>query len=226
MNVPGDSRTFFYYAGVNDLLDASTIDIPGLAAAGLRVFYFGYLNLLAALDRMGPDGRTAAAAVLAEARASGMLTCVDLASSRSDSHRQTVAGTLPEIDYLFLNEIEAERATWVRISDALDTGGMISAARALSEGGVRRTVILHSAAQVIWLEEGQPHVHAPDTIPPEQVISSVGAGDAFAAGVLHGIHENWPREDSIGLGFRAAAACLGGHTATDGLEELSMLLAQ
>lgn len=224
MNVPGDSRTFFYHAGANDLLDASHIDVAGLAAAGARIFYLGYLNLLAALDRIGSDGRTGAAAVLAEARARGMLTCVDLVSSQSESYRRTVAGTLPEIDILFLNEVEAARATGEPVADAADTEGMIAAARALMEGGVRRAVILHSAARTVWLEAGQAHVYAPEPVPPERIVSAVGAGDAFAAGVLHGVHDGWPRERAVELGFRAATACLGGETATDGLQELSMLL--
>ena len=62
----------------------------------------------------------------------------------------------------------------------------------------------------------------PDPLPPERIASAVGAGDAFAAGVLHGLHEGWPRPRSVDLGFRAAAACLGGATATDGLHTVSV----
>lgn len=58
MNVPGDSRTFFYHAGANDRFCAAYVDLHGLAAAGCRVFYLGYLNLLPSLDAIGADGRT------------------------------------------------------------------------------------------------------------------------------------------------------------------------
>lgn len=220
MNIPGDSRTFFYHPGANDLLDAARIDVPGIAATGVRIFYFGYLNLLAALDQVGPDGRSAAAAVLAEARAHGLMTCVDLVSSQSDDYRRTVAGTLREIDILFLNEVEAERATGLPIGGAADTDGMTAAAQALMAGGVRRAVILHSPERVVWVEAGQAHVYTPTAITPERIVSSVGAGDAFAAGVLHGLHEGWTRDRSVGLGLRAAEACLGGETATDGVADL------
>ena len=217
MNVPGDSRTFFHHSGANDLLDADRIDVAGLAGLGLKIFYLGYLNLLAALDAPGPDGRPRAAGVLAQARAAGMLTCVDLVSSQSATFRQTVFGCLPEIDVLFLNEIEAARATGLTISGPEDEAGMIAAARALAEGGVRRAVILHSTARTIWLEAGEVQVYAPEPLPPGRIVSSVGAGDAFAAGVIHGLHEGWRRAACVDLGFRAAAACLGGQTATDGL---------
>lgn len=217
MNVPGDSRTFFYHPGVNDLLNPERIDVAGLAAQGLRIFYLGYLNLLAALDRIGPGGRTVAADVLAEARAQGMMTCVDLVSSRSETYRETVFGTLPEIDVLFLNEVEAVRATGIGISAASDVDGMVRAAQALARGGVRRAVILHSAERSVWLEEGEAHVHAPEPVPADQIISPVGAGDAFAAGIIHGLHEGWSREECLALACNAAGACLKGQTATDGL---------
>ena len=217
MNVPGDSRTFFHHTGANDLLDAGGIDVPGLAARGLRIFYLGYLNLLAALDRIGPDGRPAAAAVLADARRHGMTTCVDLVSSQRDDYRQVVEGALSAIDVLFLNEIEAARATGIAIDGAADEAGMIRAARALLGGGVRRAVVLHSAVLTVWAEGDAARVHRPDPVPEDRIVSAVGAGDAFAAGVIHGLHEGWGQDDCIRLGFRAAAACLSVPTATGGL---------
>ncbi|MBA4489415.1 carbohydrate kinase family protein [Paracoccus sp. S1E-3] len=217
MNVPGDSRTFFHHSGANDLLDADRIDVAGLAAMGLKIFYLGYLNLLAWLDAPGADGRPRAASVLAEARAAGMLTCVDLVSSQSARFRQTVFGCLPEIDVLFLNEIEAARATALPISGPADEAGLIAAAHALAAGGLRRAVILHSSALTVWLEDGQARVHVPTPLPPDRIVSPVGAGDAFAAGVIHGLHEGWGQVACVDLGFRAAAACLGARTATEGL---------
>lgn len=217
MNVPGDSRTFFHHSGANDLLDAARIDVPGLAALGLKIFYLGYLNLLATLDAPGPEGRPRAAAVLADARAQGMMTCVDLVSSQSPRFREVVFGCLPEIDVLFLNEIEAARATSLPIAAPEDQAGIIAAAKALMAGGVRRAVIMHSTARTVWLEAGEVHVYTPEPLAPERIVSSVGAGDAFAAGVIHGLHEGWPRDACVDLGFRAATACLGGQTATEGL---------
>ncbi|MEY3307838.1 MAG: hypothetical protein RLZZ413_1876, partial [Pseudomonadota bacterium] len=41
MTVPGDSRTFFYYPGTNDLLAEADIPVDGLAASGVKLFYLG-----------------------------------------------------------------------------------------------------------------------------------------------------------------------------------------
>ncbi|TKW67068.1 MAG: carbohydrate kinase family protein [Paracoccus denitrificans] len=217
MNVPGDSRTFFHHTGANDLLDAQMIDVAGLAGMGLKIFYLGYLNLLATLDAPGEDGRPRAASVLGEARAREMITCVDLVSSQSPAFRDTVFGCLPDIDYLFLNETEAARATGLTITGPEDEPGMIAAARALAKGGVRCAIIMHSPARTVWLEDDATQVFSPQPLPANRIVSSVGAGDAFAAGVIHGLHEGWRREAAVALGFRAAAACLGTQTATGGL---------
>ena len=80
-----------------------------------------------------------------------------------------------------------------------------------------RAVVLHSAERTVWVEDGSAEVHVPAPVPPAQILSALGAGDAFAAGVIHGLHEDWPRAACIDLGFRAAAACLTERTATAGL---------
>lgn len=218
MNVPGDSRTFFHHPGVNDLLDPRHIDVPGLAGQGLRIFYLGYLNLLPCLDRFGANDRPVVCDVLNEARSYGMMTCVDLVSSQSETFRETVFAALPEIDVLFLNEVEASRATGIAIDSADDTEAMIRAARVLAAGGVRRAVVMHSSKCCIWHEDGEANLHIPDPLPPNEIVSAVGAGDAFAAGVIHGLHEGWSRGMCLKLACAAAAACLKGQTATEGID--------
>jgi sugar/nucleoside kinase (ribokinase family) len=43
---------------------------------------------------------------------------------------------------------------------------------------------------------------------PRLIAGTVGAGDALAAGVLFGLHEEWPMGRSLELGACAAAASL------------------
>ena len=63
---PGDSRTFFYHPGCNDLLSETNLPVEAVAQAGAGLFYLGYLNLLGALDAL-QDGQTGTARVLAQA---------------------------------------------------------------------------------------------------------------------------------------------------------------
>lgn len=223
MNVPGDSRTFFYCAGVNDSLDVDSLQIADLAPLKPRLLYLGYLNLLPKLDAVGADGRTGAARLLATARAAGMITCVDLVSTQSDSYAQTVLGTLPEIDWLFLNEVEATRATGIVIDGENDRAGLSRAGDQLLQNGLRQGCILHTPQVSLWKTATQEIWCDVLQIPKADIKSPVGAGDAFAAGVLHGLHEGWPAQDSIQLGHKAASACLRIATASDGLPSLADL---
>lgn len=225
MNIPGDSRTFFYHGGTNDLFGPEHVPMGALSASGARIFYLGYLNLLARLDRIGPDGRSGAAELLAAARAAGMATCVDLVSADGPAFRATVEATLPEIDYLFLNEVEAARATGLAIAGPGDEAGLTAAAEALLSGGVQRAVILHSAELGLWVgADGQRVLSPARRVPAGQIVSPVGAGDAFCAAVLFGLHEDWPVAAALDLGHRAAAASLLTATATGGVPPLASLM--
>lgn len=223
MNLPGDSRTFFYHPGTNDLLGEEDIAVEAAAAKGAAIFYLGYLNLLGTLDEV-VAGKTGAARVLARASAAGMVTAVDLVSTDRPEFRDAVEAALPEIDYLFLNEVEAARATGGG-TDAADEVSLAAAARKLLAKGVRRAVILHTPVIGLWLgADGTMITRRPDPVLPEDIISPVGAGDAFAAGCLYGLHESWDAESCLRLGHRAAAAALKGATATESIPPLSALL--
>jgi sugar/nucleoside kinase (ribokinase family) len=49
------------------------------------------------------------------------------------------------------------------------------------------------------------------------IVEPNGAGDAFAAGFLYGLHERWDLDDAIWLGYAAAACSLRVVGATSGI---------
>jgi len=84
--------------------------------------------------------------------------------------------------------------------------------------GVRGWAVVHfpegacacsAAGDIVW----QPSVRIPDGL----VRGSAGAGDALAAGVLFGLHEDWPMGRSLELGACAAAASLLHPTCSEGV---------
>jgi sugar/nucleoside kinase (ribokinase family) len=223
MTVPGDSRTFFYHPGCNDLLDEGDIPVEALAAQGLKLFYLGYLNLMGRMDSLDATGRTPASRVLERAQAAGMTTCVDLVSADTPAFRAIVAASLPFTDVLFLNEVEAARATGLTVTSPADRAGLRAAAGALRRAG-SGTVVIHTPDLALWAGgEGEVWQDAV-RLTPEDIVSPVGAGDAFCAGCLYGLHEGWTPERSLTLGHRAAAASLKGATATDGIPPLADLM--
>ncbi len=202
-------RTFFHARGANRLLSDKDID-PG----DCRIFHLAYLLLL---DRIDPE----APAILKRIRAMGIKTSVDVVSAEKARFADVVLPAVEHVDYLIFNEIEAAECTGTRIrreDGTVDREALLAAAMTLYRHNL---VVIHMPEGALaYSKEGQLYV---PSRPVPKIVSSVGAGDAFCAGVLYGLHEEWPIEKSLDLGHRAAAACLGHETTTGGLRPVAEL---
>lgn len=215
-------RTFFHRHGANARLGREHFD---LAASSARIFYLGYMCLLQRLDAVEPDGRTEAAQLFAEARQLGFITMADLVSSQSTHFRRVVNPSLPELDYLLLNEYELGRLAG-RDEAATDAATLTAEAQQVLARGVRLAVIVHLPAFVLWVGRTGAVVRQPAvTMPQELIRGTVGAGDAFAAGVVFGIHEGWPPQDCLELGVCVAATSLRHPTSSGAVEPWEVCLA-
>ena len=61
-------------------------------------------------------------------------------------------------------------------------------------------------------------------MPQARIVGTVGAGDAFAAGVLLGLHEGVAMNVALTYGVCAAAASLTDATSSNGVKPLSECL--
>lgn len=227
MTTPDGSRTFFQYRGANALLSPGHFDFTHLSADILHV---GYLLLLDTLD--GPDEEypTGMCRVLAEAKAAGIYTSIDVVSEDSDRFSQIVPPALAYTDYCTINEIEAERVTGIllRTGDGeLLADNLLAACKRLKEMGVSRWVVIHTPELSCGLDEKDGFVHEESwRIPDGFKRSSVGAGDAFASGILYGVYNGWSLKKSIHIAGAIAAYSLSGDGATDSILPLEQLLAK
>ncbi|NLS17413.1 carbohydrate kinase family protein [Rhizobium sp. P40RR-XXII] len=228
MNVPGQNRTFFYHGGANDAVTDALISPAAFANAGYRLFYLGYLMLLPGLDTIDADGRSGASRLLEAARNAGLVTCVDFVSSEDPEFAAKVGAALPYCDFLVINEIEAGRATGLSLRDGkgeLIESALLTAGERLLAAGVARGAIIHAPEICFWFAPGRPPIVCRSRpVDPAEIVSTVGAGDAFCAAVLYGLHEDWPVERICAAAHAAAARCLGGVTATDGIPDMATLL--
>ncbi len=200
-------RTFFHRRGANALLGPEHFDFSATTA---KLFHLGYLLLLDRLDAVSPDGQTAAANVLRRASAAGLRTSLDCVSDHSDRFRAVAAPALPHVDYFFANDYEAERLTGItlRQDGRLLPSALRASARSLLAAGVRSRVFIHctegalaaSRHEEIW----QPSLR----VPADAIKGAAGAGDAFAAGILYALHEDWHTADGLRLAVCAAATSL------------------
>lgn len=221
MTVQGTGRrTFFHQLGANAVLGEKHFDFSRMQA---KIFHLGYLMLLTEMDRLLENGRTVASRVLEAAQSAGLLTSVDLVSSTNPQFRQITEASLPFTDFLILNEIEAGNACGLDLRAKVpDIARLQEAARQLLDRGVRREVIIHFEAGAVVAEKNGTLHHQPSLkLPPGFIAGATGAGDAFAAGYLHGTHEGWPVADRLKLAVATAAMCLTHPTPSQGLKPVA-----
>jgi len=211
-------RTFFHQPGVNALLGPESID---LASCSARLFHLGYLLLLDRLDRPEKSKGTAAAELLDHASRLGFITSVDAVSEESDRYPRIVLPALPYVDLVFLNEFEAGHvfSTEIRVNREIDVNALLKTAQDLGAAGVRQWVIIHFPEGVLAVSNQNKIIFQPSVrLPGEKIIGSTGAGDAIAAGILFGFHDDLPMERCLEIGVCAAAASLRHPSATEGME--------
>ena len=217
-------RTFFYQRGANAFLDASHFDF---AQSNARIFHLGYLLLLDRLDQADPEWGTVAASVLRRAQAAGLKTSVDLVSVKSERFADVVLPALRFCDYCILNEWEAEQTTGITISKegVVDLSATRRAAARLVDAGVGEWVVIHFPSGAIAVNRQNDQLVQPSlNMPQASIAGTTGAGDAFAAGVLLGLHENVSMETALRYGVCAAAASLTDPSSSDGVVPLTECL--
>ena len=221
----GGRRTFFHARGANALWRGDNIDFRKTRA---RIFHLGYLLLLDALDQPDPRFGTKAARLLAAAREHGLRTSVDVVSENSDRFAALVNPALRHVDYCILNEIEAGKTTGFKIRDGdrLDTVAARHAAGVLLQQGVREVVVIHfPEGAFARTRNGQETWQSSLKVPEGYIAGTAGAGDAFCAGALLGLHEGWKLQRCLLTGICIAAASLADPTCTAAVKSLKTSLA-
>jgi sugar/nucleoside kinase (ribokinase family) len=218
-------RTFFHHRGANALWNGHDLNFNKTKA---KIFHLGYLLLLDALDAADTKFGTRAARLLNAASDAGIKTSVDVVSEDSDRFAKVVSPALKHVDYCILNEIEAGKTTGftIRAKDGeLNTVCLRHAAGALLQHGVRDVVVIHfPEGAFARTRKGEDVWQSSLKLPSKHIAGTAGAGDAFAAGVLLGLHEGWPLQKSLFTGVCVAAASLSHPTCTGGVKSLSASL--
>lgn len=226
MTVAGTGkRTFFHHRGANALWDGKDLDFTRIKA---RIFHLGYLLLLDKMDAIGKDGVTLASKLLAAAQAAGMKTCIDVVSEASDRFKAVVTPALKFCDYAIINEYEAGMVTGFKIrkEGVLDTVSLRHAAGAILQFGVKELVVIHFPEGCFArTRDGKDHWQPSLKVPAKAIAGTAGAGDAFAAGTLLGLHEGWELQKCLLTGVCAAAASLSDPTCTGGMKPLAVVQA-
>lgn len=210
-------RTFFHSRGANNLLTYETVPFHNIRAA---IVHFGYLLLMDSIDEPDPEFGTVAAKILHRLQDMGIKTSVDTVSEQSDRFLRLVPPALKYTDYLILNEFEAGQTTGHTILDGarIDAKALRESAAKLIDMGSAQLVVIHMALGAYALSKDGREIFQPSlAIPDGYIKSTVGAGDAFCAGILAGIHEGWDLARSLRFATGAGAAALAHPSTTEGV---------
>jgi sugar/nucleoside kinase (ribokinase family) len=213
-------RTFFHQRGANSLFSSEHVDLAGSNA---KIFLLGYLLLLDAMDHLDDEGSTDASRLLRRARSLGYLTAVETVSIADIRFRDVVVASLKQADYLFLNEVEASLLLDEDIAPTSDS--LRSAASAIAALGAPGRVIVHCVEGAVCRDpDGVLVTQSSLALPADMMEGSTGAGDAFTAGFLFGVHDGADEQTCLLQGVSAAAQSLAHPTASGGMRPLSECL--
>ncbi len=218
-------RTFFQHAGANTYYGEDDIDWDKL---DVDIFHIGYILLLPNLDSEDSQYGTKMARLLDRAQKKGMKTSIDVVSETGDRFARLVTPALKYSDYCVINELEAQQTTGVQLRDedgTLHTENMPLALQKLKEMGVSTWAVIHCPEVGCGMDEkGQYHEVPSLKLPKGYIKGTVGAGDAFCAGILYAAEMEMNMTEALKLGACAAAASLSEVNASDGVRTAEEVL--
>jgi sugar/nucleoside kinase (ribokinase family) len=217
-------RTFFHHVGANALLSPGHFDFTDTTA---KLFHIGSPGLHEAMDRV-TDAGSGFVQVLRKARDAGLRTNMELVSLPPERLREQAVPCLPYLDSIIINEVEASALTGIDAvpSGEVDWSRVEQAASALLRLGVAQIAVIHfPQGCVAATSDGKIWRQSSVRVPQQDVRSANGAGDALAAGVMLGLHEDWPVQECVKLGVCAAATSLRSFSTSRGIPSAAECLA-
>ena len=214
-------RTFFQHAGANAYYCEEHIDLDAL---DVDIFHIGYILLLPALDAEDDEYGTKMARLLHNIQKKGIKTSIDVVSETGDRFAKLVTPALKYTNYCIINELEAQQTTGVVLRSAdgtLHTENMPTALNKLKELGVSDWAVIHCPEIGCGIDEKGEYYAVPSLkLPDGWIKGTVGAGDAFCAGVLYAAEMGWPMPEALKMGACTAAASLNAVSASDGVRPI------
>lgn len=151
-----------------------------------------------------------------------MKTSIDVVSEAGERFARLVTPALKYTDYCIINELETQQTTGVLLrgeDGVLHVENMKAALQKLHELGVAKWAVIHCPEIGCGMDEnGNYYEFESLKLPKGYIKGTVGAGDAFCAGVLYAAETDMPLPEALKLGACSAAASLSEVSASDGVK--------
>ena len=231
MSVPNGERTFFSFGGANAEFAPDDVPVSDLTC---KIFHIGYILLLDQFDAADEEYGTVMARFLHGLQQRGIKTSIDVVSSSNlEEYERKIKPALAYCDYAIINELECCQIWGLssRTADgALNVDAIYTAMQKSMALGVKEKIIVHAKEGAFCLNKDGAFTKMGSLILPEEWIKgSVGAGDAFCAGCLYGVYNDFSDEEMLGFASAAAACSLFASNSVDGMknkQEIEKIAAQ
>ena len=215
-------RTFFHRRGANKEFVLSEEEIACMEAS---ILHIGYALLLDAMDASEEVYGSVMAKTLAMAQKRGIQTSMDVASEEGGRFGQVVAPCLKYCDYFIANEIEGGNITDITPRDGqgnIDKEKIKEILLRLHRMGVGTLAVIHAPEWGYALDCQGNYWEAPGYCLPEGFIKgSVGAGDAFCAGMLYALYQEYPVKEALQFANLSAVCSLTAEDSISGMRRLA-----
>ena len=211
-------RTHLYHPGAAALLTPDHFDF---AQTSGRIFHLGLPGVHRLLDAPWQGEANGWVAVLKKAKAAGLSTNFELVMIEPQRLAGILHPCLPHLDTLVANdwEVGALSGESTYREGVTDIAACLRAARQVLTRGSMALVVVHFPKGAIAVTRDDLVAQHPSVrVPQSAIVGANGAGDAFAAGMLYGLHEDWSLERCLALAHAVAAASLRGASTTNTVE--------
>jgi len=218
-------RTHIYICGASDHLTPDHFDFRASNAKFLHLGLPTTHKIMDAPWRGFPSGW---AATLKAARDCGLKTNMELVTTKRAAVGALGRTCAPHLNFLIVNDFEIGAVADVetRVNGAANPKLIVEALRATLALGSLEVVVSHfPEGAIAAMRGGRVFALGSVAMPQPEIAGVNGAGDAFAAGMLYGLHEGWEVEACMRLAHACAAASMREVATTTGVARAAECLA-
>jgi sugar/nucleoside kinase (ribokinase family) len=219
-------RTHFYHQGVAAEMTPDDFDFSSTNA---KILHLGLPGAHKAMDLPWRGEANGWVAVLRKARAAGLTANLELMTTRAERLAELGRPCLPHLDCIIVNDYEIGALAGRETRRADGSTDPTAVSRAIGDvlglGAMRWAAAHFPEGAIVGERDGSRSVLGSVALPAGAVVGANGAGDAFAAGVLYGLHEQWPMDACLQLGHACAAASMRAVSTTAGVGTVRECLA-
>ena len=158
----------------------------------------------------------------------GIKTSIDVVSESGNRFTKLVTPALKHTDYCIINELEAQQTTGIPLRDEnnhLIEDNFPIVLNQLKKLGVSTWAVIHCPEVGYGIDENNVCHRVPSLkLPAGYIKGTVGAGDAFCAGILYAAEMGMTMQEALKLGACTAAASLSEISASDGVKTVDAVL--